>query len=74
MDIGSIIGVLYGMVVVMIGIMGLFIAYHIIKYSFSKAEMTLTLGLFLSVLAVLMVTNLVIFSNMDFSELFSLIG
>ena len=74
MNIGAIIAILYGVVVFTVVMMGIFIIYHIVKYSFSKSEMAITLGLFLSVFIVLLISNSIIFSSIDFGAIFSLMG
>lgn len=74
MDISLFITILYGVVVFMVALMGVFVAYHIVKYSFSKSEMAITLGLFLSVFIILFISNTIIFSSIDFGAIFSLMS
>ncbi len=54
---------------------GLFITYHLIKYSYNKAALLLMLIIFCGVLGLLLVLNLSLFSSIhiqDISSIFNL--
>ncbi len=47
-----------------------FIIFHIVRYSFNKFATTLMLSVFISVAAILILTNIILFQMIDFENLF----
>lgn len=63
--------VMYYIIILGIILAGAFIVYHIVAYSFSAYSKVVTLLIFFPVFAVLILTNIMLFSNIDFQEVFS---
>ncbi|MCX6765380.1 MAG: hypothetical protein NT136_00175 [Candidatus Moranbacteria bacterium] len=67
----AIFGIFYLILFLFFTIAALFIVYHVIKYSFSKSVMVLTLTIFLSVFGALLFSNLMLFLSLRWDEIFS---
>jgi hypothetical protein len=66
-----IVQILYGAVFLMMLLMGLFVTYHILAYSFTHTSRIVTLAIFLPVAAVLLISNLILFFSIDLGSIFS---
>jgi hypothetical membrane protein len=53
-------------------IAGLFIIYHIARYSLNKKNAALTLIIFISVMAALLLSNVLLFSSLRLEEIIKL--
>lgn len=69
----EIIYLLYGIIFFMLALMGIFIVYHIVRYSYNKINLIIMLLLFVVPFLVLMFTNFMIFSSLNLTKLFSFI-
>lgn len=61
--------VLYGMLILVYGLLAVFIVYHFYKFTLSKARAMVLISLFSTVTVVLFVINLSLFVGIDFEEL-----
>lgn len=68
------INFLYLVIIFFFLIAAFFICYHIVRYSLSKAEMFITLAIFLSVFVVLIFSNLNMFSSIRLDRIIGLLG
>jgi hypothetical protein len=66
-----IIQFIYFAIIFFMAISGLFIIYHMVRYSYNKLAMFLMLIVFCSVLGVLLMTNWALFSSLDLEYLVS---
>jgi cytochrome c oxidase subunit IV len=57
----TIFGILYFILLIIYILAGIFIIYHLVKFSLSKSVMILTVGIFVSVFAALLLTNITLF-------------
>jgi hypothetical protein len=70
-----IINILYGILVLSYVLVSLFIIYHILRYSFNSSFKYFSLLIFALVSASLLITNIMFFSAINWSAIFSsLIG
>jgi hypothetical protein len=67
----EIIAILYFLVLLFFICGGLFVVYHLVKYSFSSKSMVFSVVLFVSVFCILLITNLILFFSIDVSALVS---
>lgn len=70
----AIINFLYLVIILFFLVAAFFIAYHIIKYSLSRAEMIISLSIFLSVFLVLIFSNLYLFFSIRMDRIIGLIN
>lgn len=63
---------LFSAVMFVFTLMALFIVYHVVRYSKTKAGLVLTLALFLPVVAILIFSNVVLFSSLDLENIISI--
>lgn len=54
------------------GISSIFVIYHINKYSINKHSSTTMLILFISVITILLLINISLFKNIDFTDMLNL--
>ncbi|PIP26388.1 MAG: hypothetical protein COX31_02420 [Candidatus Moranbacteria bacterium CG23_combo_of_CG06-09_8_20_14_all_40_16] len=69
--IQSVITILYGIIVLSYVLVSLFIIYHIFNYSFNSGFKFFSLLIFTLVSASLLITNLMFFWAINWSEIFS---
>lgn len=60
---------LYGVVLVTVLLMSMFIVYHIMRYSYSRSGTIIMLGLFLTVGGALLFSNAVLFAQLPLENL-----
>jgi len=63
----------YLVVLLFFVISGIFIIYHIVKYSYSKTAMLFTLLIFCSIMGILVFTNITLFFTIDFNDFISIL-
>lgn len=66
--------IIYYFILVIAFVAGIFIVYHIIKYSYSKIAMLLMLLIFCGMFAVLISANYALFSNISADDIESLLN
>lgn len=54
-------------------ISGIFIVYHIVKYSYSKTAMLFMLMIFCSVMGILVFTNIALLFSINFNDFISIL-
>lgn len=64
-----IFNVLYGLLVIMMCLLSLFILYHIFYYSYSKSSKLLMVSFFVPVTVIMLIVNYVLFSQIPFESL-----
>ena len=67
----SIIQILYLIILLMFIVSGLFVIYHIVRFSYSKLAMMFMLILFCCVTGILLITNISLFYSVNFSDILS---
>jgi hypothetical protein len=67
----GLLAIFYLLILIFFIVAGLFVVYHIVKYSFSSKSTFVTLVLFLSVFSVLLLTNMILFMKIDVASLVS---
>lgn len=67
----TIFGILYFILLGIYILAGIFIVYHLVKFSISKSVMMLTIGIFVSVFAVLLLTNITLFFSIPWAKVLS---
>ena len=60
----------YGVLILALVVQGLFVVYHLAKYSASRAAALSSAVLFLVVFGVLLLTNLALFASIEWREVF----
>jgi len=68
----AIFQILYSVVFFIIALMGVFIVFHIIFYSYSVFSRLVMLAIFVPVALVLLFTNLILFRQIPLENLFSM--
>lgn len=63
--------IFYFIILVMVILSALFIIFHIIRYSFNKVATMLMLGIFIPVTLILILINIILFSLINFENMFS---
>ncbi|MEI7749864.1 MAG: hypothetical protein WCJ25_02570 [Candidatus Moraniibacteriota bacterium] len=67
----TIIHLFYLILLLGISVVGVYICYHILRYSLSKKNALAVVSVFAGVFLFLLLTNAVIFSQVDWNKLFS---
>ncbi|HLB50771.1 MAG TPA: hypothetical protein VJL38_01175 [Patescibacteria group bacterium] len=67
----TLFGILYALILIVIIVIGIFIIFHIIRYSLNRTLATILILLFISVTCVLLLLNFSAFSTIPFNHLFS---
>jgi hypothetical protein len=58
--------ILYSLIFLVFLVSGLFIVYHIVRYSFNKKAAFLMLVIFIPVFIILLISNITLFFSVDF--------
>lgn len=65
----SLIFILYGLILFMFILMGIFIIFHILKYSLDYRSALFMMIIFVSVFGTLLLSNLALFFNLKFEQI-----
>jgi hypothetical protein len=65
----GLLAILYLLIILFFIAGGLFVVYHLVKYSFNQQSMIFSTLLFVCVFCVLLLTNLILFFSIDVSAL-----
>lgn len=63
--------ILYGLVFLTILLMGIFIIFHIVSFSYTATSKMMMLLIFVPVAGVLLFTNFLLFANLPLAKIFS---
>jgi hypothetical protein len=65
--------ILYLLVFLAMGLMSIFVIYHIVFYSYTNISKIIMLAIFVPVTGVLLLTNFAIFQQIQLQEIFSML-
>lgn len=68
------ISILYFIMLFICVVGAVFIIFHVVRYSYSRAVAMLTLAIFIPVLFLLMMVNFTVFSSLKLEEIFNFAG
>jgi len=66
----SIFTLLYGIIVVILILISIFIVFHLLRYTLNKTVMLASILFFIAVTSILLLTNIILFSALPLNAIF----